>query len=288
MALLDDVRTGKLVIPDFQRDFVWTKRQVEELLNSVINRYFIGTLLLLESPTSNMRFSPRLIRGADADPKKHSTISYILDGQQRVTSLFYAFFEPSVPLQDESLPTKFYLNLNGCQEVVGVQKIDDLLRRLYPDKEARKMLEKFSSFITQSTGVDIDHYPSMASFRSAEALTQYLNAKAAALAPDKRDELNRLLQSILDCDVAVVTLPHDTPDDEIVSTFERINRLGTRLGIFDLAVARYYPLGIRLNELKEKIRRTSGPVKLFDFLDPDALLRVMALSGKMEPKNKTS
>ena len=38
LSLLEDVKTGKLVIPDFQRDFVWTRKQIEELLNSVINR----------------------------------------------------------------------------------------------------------------------------------------------------------------------------------------------------------------------------------------------------------
>lgn len=282
-SLLEDVRTGKLVIPDFQRDFVWTKKQVEDLLNSVVNRYFIGTLLLLESPTSNLRFAPRLIPGADADPKSHPSISYVLDGQQRLTSLFYAFLEPAVPLQDEALPTRFFLNLDGCQEVVGVQKIEDLLRKLHP-KEERRLLEKIREVLVQSTGIDIGRYPSMACFRSAETLTAYLNTNGSKLEPGKRDELNRLLQSILDYEVAVVTLPHDTPDDEIVSTFERINRLGTRLGIFDLAVARYYPIGIRLNELKQNIE-CDAP-EILEVVEPEALLRVMALSNGMEPKNQ--
>jgi hypothetical protein len=282
-VLLEDVRTGKLVIPDFQRDFVWTRKQVEELLNSVVNRYFIGTLLLLESPTSNLRFAPRLIPGVEADPKSHASISYVLDGQQRLTSLFYAFLEPSVPLQDEALPTRFFLNLNGCQEVVGVQKLEDLLRKLHP-KEERRLLEKLREVLVQSTGIDIERYPSMASFRSAETLTEYLNTNGSTLEPGKRDELNRLLQSILDYEVAVVTLPYDTPDDEIVSTFERINRLGTRLDIFDLAVARYYPIGIRLNELKQKIE--ANMPEILEFVDPDALLRVMAIANGMEPKNQ--
>jgi hypothetical protein len=282
-SLLDDVRAGKLVIPDFQRDFVWTRKQVEELLNSVINRYFIGTLLLLESPTSNLRFAPRLILGVEADPKTHPTISYVLDGQQRLTSLFYAFLEPSVSLQDEILPTRFFLNLNGCQEVVGVEKTEDLFRKLHPKAE-KMLLEKLREILVQSTGIDIQRYPSMACFRSPDTLTEYLNSRASTIEPTKRDELNRLLQSVLDYEVAVVTLPHDTPDDEIVSTFERINRLGTRLGIFDLAVARYYPIGIRLNELKAKIE--SGSPEILEVVEPDALLRVMALSNGMEPKNK--
>lgn len=108
LSLLDDVKTGKLVIPDFQRDFVWTRKQIEELLNSVINRYFVGTILVLESPTSNLRFAPRVIRGVQADPKSQTTINYVLDGQQRITSLFYAFYEPSVELAEDSLPTRFY------------------------------------------------------------------------------------------------------------------------------------------------------------------------------------
>lgn len=271
------------MIPDFQRDFVWSRKQVEELLNSIINGYFIGTLLLLESPTANLRFAPRLIPGVAADPKGHATISYVLDGQQRLTSLFYAFLEPSAPLQDEALPTRFFLNLNGCQEVVGIQKIEDLLRRLHP-KEERKLLDKLREVLVQSTGIDIERYPSMAAFRSPQALTEYLNSHATTIEAGKRDELNRLLQSILDYDVAVVTLPQDTPDDEIVSTFERINRLGTRLDIFDLAVARYYPIGIRLNELKQKIESDSP--EIFEVVDPDALLRVMSLLNGIEPKNK--
>jgi hypothetical protein len=286
LSLLEDVKAGKLVIPDFQRDFVWTRKQIEELLNSVINRYFIGTVLVLESPTSNLRFAPRVIRGVQADPKSQSTISYVLDGQQRITSLFYAFYEPSVELADDSLPTRFYLNLNGFQEAVGVQKIDDLLRRLYPDKEARKMLEKYSEVLAETTGIDIRQYPSMASFRSPDMLTEYFSAYGANLAADKRDELNRLLQSILDYEIAVVALPDKTPDEEIVSTFERINRLGTRLDIFDLAVARYYPLGIRLNDLKRKLESSVAPVKILDFLETEAVLKVMALAKGADPKNK--
>jgi hypothetical protein len=284
--LLEDVRAGKLVIPDFQRDFVWTRKQIEELINSIINRYFIGTILLLESPTFNLRFAPRIVRGVEADPKKHASIKYVLDGQQRITSLYYAFNEPNLPLRDDSLPTRFYLNLNTCQEVVGVESVDDLLRRLYPDKEARKMLKKFSELLSQSTGIDIERYPTMGRFGSPEALDRYLTSQATGLQSETRDELNRLLQSVLDYEVAVVTLPYDTPDDEIVSTFERINRLGTRLDIFDLAVARYYPLGIRLNELKKKLEAGSNSKEFLEYLDPDAILKEMALAKGMEPKNK--
>lgn len=65
MELLNDVSKGLIVIPDFQRDFIWGLNQIEELLNSVINGYFIGSILMLESPLDNLRFAERLIRGVE-------------------------------------------------------------------------------------------------------------------------------------------------------------------------------------------------------------------------------
>jgi hypothetical protein len=285
-SLLEDVKSGKLVIPDFQRDFVWTKKQIEDLLNSIINGYFIGTILLLESPTANLRFAPRLVRGVEADPKAHASVRYVLDGQQRVTSLFYAFFEPSLPLGKREIPTRFFLNLKNCDEVVGIENIGDLFRKLFPDKEQRAALKALAEHWNQKLGIDIEGYPTMAQLRSSEALTTYFAAHSADLSSEQRDRLNRLLQSILDYRVAIVTLPDSTPDDEIVSTFDRINQLGTRLDIFDLAVARYYPLGIRLNELKKKLETRAEAKEILTLVGPEALLKAMALANGTEPKNK--
>ncbi|HHT9123227.1 MAG TPA: DUF262 domain-containing protein, partial [Candidatus Wunengus sp. YC63] len=80
MDLLNNAAGGAVVLPDFQRDFVWERKQIEELLNSVINNYFIGSLLLLESSIDNLRFAPRLIRGVDqnvASSQKHNTLKYV-------------------------------------------------------------------------------------------------------------------------------------------------------------------------------------------------------------------
>lgn len=83
-SLLYDVKKGLIVIPDFQRDFIWELKQIEELLNSVINGYFIGSILLLESSVDNHpRFAPRLIRGVQSNQinrQGQNAIKYILDG----------------------------------------------------------------------------------------------------------------------------------------------------------------------------------------------------------------
>lgn len=46
--LLKEVNDGEVVLPDFQRSFIWEPEDVRELLVSVLGGYFIGSLLLLE------------------------------------------------------------------------------------------------------------------------------------------------------------------------------------------------------------------------------------------------
>ena len=48
-SLIDDVSTGRLKIPQFQRDFVWELKRSAELLDSVIKGYPIGTFIFLEN-----------------------------------------------------------------------------------------------------------------------------------------------------------------------------------------------------------------------------------------------
>ena len=283
--LLDDIQAGKLVIPDFQRDFVWSTNQIEELLGSVLNRYFIGTLLFLESSTTNLRFAPRRVLGVHADPCAHSSIRYVLDGQQRITSLFYAFLEPDLPLPGEEARSKFYLKLPGCQEVVGVQMLDSLIRKLLPEPNARKLINTFRDIYKQSTGIDVERYPTVADVRSQETLDRYLAANPT-LTTDAKNSLRELQSSLFAYEIPVVTLRSSTSDDEIVNTFERINRTGTRLDMFDLAVARYYPLGIRLTELKKKVEDSSSDKEILKLLGAEAILRTMAIAKGTEPKNK--
>ena len=55
-SLLDQIHKCQVVIPEFQRHFVCKTSQVEELLNSIANGFFIGTILMLEDLPDN-RFS---------------------------------------------------------------------------------------------------------------------------------------------------------------------------------------------------------------------------------------
>ncbi len=61
--LLKDVFNGSIVLPDFQRSFIWEPEDVRELLVSVLGDYFIGSMLLLEHFKDESPFALRLVEG---------------------------------------------------------------------------------------------------------------------------------------------------------------------------------------------------------------------------------
>jgi hypothetical protein len=86
-SLFDQIRNGTIKIPQFQRDFVWTKVQSARLLDSIIKGYPIGTFILWS--TQERLRSIRNLGGTDLpDTPAGNAVKYVLDGQQRLTSLF--------------------------------------------------------------------------------------------------------------------------------------------------------------------------------------------------------
>ncbi|MFI7216481.1 DUF262 domain-containing protein [Micromonospora maritima] len=87
--LADRVLTGEIVLPKYQRAFVWGPHQILELLDSVLRNYPIGSLLLWE--TTEQLASEQTVAGLAVDPPRPSrAVRYILDGQQRLASVIGA------------------------------------------------------------------------------------------------------------------------------------------------------------------------------------------------------
>ena len=80
-SLLGQIDSGSIVLPEFQRGYVWSRDQVRGLLRSLYLHYPVGSLLVWET-----RAGSAGIRHAEADPSSVRTL--LLDGQQRMTSLY--------------------------------------------------------------------------------------------------------------------------------------------------------------------------------------------------------
>ena len=98
-ALLNDVQSGKIQLPDFQRGWVWDEDRIQGLLASISRGFPVGAVMTL-SAGGQIRFKTRLVEGVSANAISLPD-RFLLDGQQRLTSLYQALLHPdAVSTQD--------------------------------------------------------------------------------------------------------------------------------------------------------------------------------------------
>src|SRR5690348_15503731 len=80
--LIDGIRRRDMVLPEFQREYVWSKDQAKQLVASLVKDYPVGGLLFWKTNT------PPELKNFSEPPDRIGTIQVILDGQQRLTTLY--------------------------------------------------------------------------------------------------------------------------------------------------------------------------------------------------------
>ncbi len=85
--MLEDVRLGKIQLPDFQREWKWDDPRIASLLATITLGYPIGVVMMLETGGQGVNFAPKPLAGAEGTAA-HEAEQLLLDGQQRLTSLY--------------------------------------------------------------------------------------------------------------------------------------------------------------------------------------------------------
>ena len=88
--LVDRISSGDIRIPAFQRSFVWEPDQVAFLLDSIYKEFPIGTIILWKTD-ARLNAEKKMGHFTLPEPQKDYPVNYVLDGQQRLTSLFSVF-----------------------------------------------------------------------------------------------------------------------------------------------------------------------------------------------------
>ena len=90
-GLMKAVDNGAAQLPDFQRGWVWDDERIKALILSVIHSFPVGAAMFLEYGNESIHFKHKPIEGSKADPGIEPD-ELILDGQQRLTSLYNALY----------------------------------------------------------------------------------------------------------------------------------------------------------------------------------------------------
>jgi uncharacterized protein with ParB-like and HNH nuclease domain len=109
-TLINRLKEGRFVIPDFQREFEWRPWDVRELMRSIFLDYYIGSLLLWKGKKENFAaLSCEPVYGYDGNG---SPEYIVLDGQQRLTAMYYAFLAPDLPLPNRSFRAFYFMRVD--------------------------------------------------------------------------------------------------------------------------------------------------------------------------------
>jgi hypothetical protein len=134
--LLRKVDQGKLQLPEFQRSYVWNDTDVRSLIASVVKGFPVGALLTLETG-GELRFKPRLLEGApNVDIKPEDLL---LDGQQRITSLYQSAFsqKPLLTKTEKKVDVERFYYLDIKKAVTPGDDIEDAIVGVAADRTIR-------------------------------------------------------------------------------------------------------------------------------------------------------
>lgn len=240
--LLKKIQAGHFLIPQFQRDFTWKEGQTKLLIDSIARNYPIGSLLILgkhkEVPLNSRKLDATYVPNSDEDinndsmpPDEPSSESYyVLDGQQRLTSLARVFL-------DAHPKRNYYFDLQRMYKHFARENPSWIVSRVRgkknPErKDNNRLIRTDIALDQQKSDVYISEY--MEDSGDFPEFDKDAARQAAA-------KLKGVFETIRKFSIPFVALDNDAPLESVCRVFETINSTGTRLTTFDLAVARYYP-----------------------------------------------
>ncbi len=224
--IVDRIKEGDIKIPAFQRGFVWDQEQIIELLDSIYNNYPIGSILLWSS-LERLK-SSRNIGGLKLPSREPAyPVNYVLDGQQRLSSIFAVFcgqreYEPASNGYTPD-PNLFELSFRFADE------------KFIPTPDA----DGASPSIRLSSLLETEAF-----FGAIENLPRETHSAA-----------KQLFSRINNYEIPVVTISRRSKA-EVGVIFERINSTGTTLTTLDLLVAWTWSEDFHLQEAINELTET--------------------------------
>jgi hypothetical protein len=286
--LLGSIRTGRTQLPDFQRGWVWDDDHIRSLLASVSMSYPIGAVMMLQTGNPDVRFKPRPVEGVSlghaVEPER-----LILDGQQRLTSLFQALCmaQPVATRDARGKPGKRWYYLDIRKALDPESDREESILGVPEDRAFRNFRGEVlpgRDFSTAEKECAAELLPLPLVFDVAGLLTwqmKYFQADPARM-QERMARWNELVQEVIQryqqYQVPLILLRKETPKEAVCQVFEKVNTGGVALTVFELLTATFAADEYHLRddwaarERRLKQRPVLRSIENTDFLQAIALL----------------
>lgn len=258
-TLVGRLREGRYVIPDFQREFEWKPWDIRELVRSIFLDYYIGSLLLWKGKSESfeaLACEPIYgYRGDNDDP-----VHIVLDGQQRLTAMYYLFIAPDIRLPNRGSRFLYFIWVDRFME----QNYDEAFGydwtrwgvNLLSDPVAQFENHCFPVSVIGQGGWELPNWVQAYEkhWRDKKQAAQEAGDDAAEQeaehCADNAKAFGEHLKAITqNYQISYIELDQDLAIDKVCDIFTQVNSRGIRLDIFDLINAMLKPKGLQLKHL---------------------------------------
>ncbi|HPH53977.1 MAG TPA: DUF262 domain-containing protein [Bacteroidales bacterium] len=267
--ILKNIEMGKIQLPDFQRGWVWDDNRIKGILASVAKSFPIGAVMLLETGNESVRFKTKVVEGApSANGNKPELL--ILDGQQRLTSLYQAIMSNKVV---KTRNTKGY-------EIKRWYYID-MQKALDPGTDLEEAIFSINEnkIITENIGRDVvldlttqekefenlmypvslvDEYETW--FPSFFEYWEYDKERIKFW----NEFHKKIILGFNNYSLPVIQMTKENPKEAVCQVFEKVNTGGVSLSVFELLTATFASEEFDLKEDWANIKSQFKPYKVLD------------------------
>jgi hypothetical protein len=293
-TLVSRLKEGRFVIPDFQREFEWKPWDIRDLMRSIFLDYYIGSLLLWKGKEENFdALSCENVYGFEGHGNREHIV---LDGQQRLTAMNYAFTAPEIPLPSRSNPYYYFVHVDRFMDEEYDEAFDydwnkRRRKRLYGSPEVQFKEHVFPLSVIGAGGWDLPNWvQGYESFWKDQVLAAKdagdaeLEQQATRHAENAKLFGEHLLGITQQYQISYIELDREIGVDKVCDIFTQINSKGVQLDVFDLINALLKPKGLQLKHMWREAKSR------LEFVESDKLnvyiLQVMSImrQGYCSPK----
>ena len=255
-SLLRQCGDGKIQLPDFQRSWVWAEDRILSLIASISSAFPIGALMALECKSGSQMFARRPVQGASGIAKETTPDELLLDGQQRMTSLYQACMRrevvETITPKNKMVRRWFYIDIQKTLQP-GVDR-DEAVFAVPEDRRIKTNFDKdilldlsVSAYEFEKLMFPLNRVFDWDEWR--EGFEDYWLDKGES---GKRETFKKFRKEVLEnfnsYQVPVITLAHDTSHEAVCLVFEKVNTGGKPLDAFELLTAMYAAQGHKLRD----------------------------------------
>ncbi len=294
--LLKQVRDGQIQLPDFQRGWVWDDYRIRGLMASISRGFPVGAIMTLDAG-SEIRFKTRPIESVSVDDIEPST--FLLDGQQRLTSLYQAMVHegPVITRNSRNKEIRRWYYVDMMKAMDPYTDREDAFMSVPEDRKTRVAFGRVGDLDLSQSEFEYKHH-TMPTERLLDSMTWMFaynnywssndrNHPSGNLAEFLSEFNESILKTFASYLLPVINLTQDTPKEAVCTVFEKVNTGGVVLTVFELLTASLAADNFSLRDdwdsRKSRLSDYSGSLQ---GVGPDQFLQVIALLATQERRRQ--